>query len=134
MKQEMNEKSRKDLIAYRLKRAEETLEEAKFTASGGFYNAAINRLYYSSYYAVLAALLKDSISANSHAGVKAMFHLNYILPGKFPREIGKYYSVLMASRQSGDYEDFTYYDKDDFIRLLAMAEQLLVSIRNYVLS
>ena len=80
MKQEMDDQSRNDLIGYRLKRAAETLEEAKFTASGGFYNAAINRLYYSSYYAVLALLLKDRITANSHAGVKSMFHLHYILP------------------------------------------------------
>lgn len=132
MKQEMDDKSRMDLIAYRLKRSEETLEEAKFTASGGFYNAAINRLYYSSYYAVLALLLKDKINAGTHSGVKSMFHLNYILTGKLPREIGKYFSTLMESRQSGDYEDFSYYDEDDYTRLLSMANSIFESISNYI--
>lgn len=132
MKQNLDDKSRLDLIKYRLKRADETLEEAIFTASGGFYNAAINRLYYSSYYAVLALLLKDGITPSSHSGVKSMFHLHYILSGKLSRELGKFFSILMESRQSGDYEDFTYYDKDDFTRLLEMTRQLLDNIKNYI--
>lgn len=35
-----------DLIEYRLLRAFETLEEADYTAKGGYFNAAVNRLYY----------------------------------------------------------------------------------------
>ena len=49
--------SASDLIKYRLQRAYETLEEADYNARGSYFNAAVNRLYYSCYYAASALML-----------------------------------------------------------------------------
>ena len=38
----------------------------------GFINGAMNRLYYAAYYAVIALLLENGITAQTHAGVKQM--------------------------------------------------------------
>ena len=46
MKVTLDEDSRRDLIEYRLQRSNETLEEADYNAKGGYYNSAVNRLYY----------------------------------------------------------------------------------------
>lgn len=54
MKQELDKESIDALIRYRTERANETLLEAKILIQNGFYNAAVNRLYYACYYAVMA--------------------------------------------------------------------------------
>ncbi len=45
-----------DLIHYRLERAKETLEDAQLLIEKKRWNSAINRLYYSAFYAVIALL------------------------------------------------------------------------------
>ncbi len=46
MKQQLDDESRKALVSYRLQRALETLDEVPYLYKGGYYNTAINRLYY----------------------------------------------------------------------------------------
>ncbi len=70
MKQEMDRESIEALVKYRLQRARETLPEARTLVESGYYNAAVNRLYYACYYAVIALLAKHQISVQTHAGVK----------------------------------------------------------------
>jgi hypothetical protein len=51
----------KALVAHRLERARETLDEARLLLSAGHGNATVNRLYYACFYAVSALLLADGI-------------------------------------------------------------------------
>ena len=77
MKEKMDKESLKALIAYRIGRAYETLKEADVMKREGFYNAAINRLSYACYYAVIALLLKNDIQTQTHNGVKTMLGLHF---------------------------------------------------------
>ena len=61
MKDVFDPESKKALIDYRIERAYETLKEAKYNSDGGFYHAAVNRMYYACFYAVIALLLKYDI-------------------------------------------------------------------------
>ena len=54
----MNEFEPEDYIRYRLERAKETLLEVNSHLSNGFWNTAINRMYYACFYAVSALLPK----------------------------------------------------------------------------
>jgi uncharacterized protein (UPF0332 family) len=56
----MTEKYSDDLIIYRMSRAKETLQDAELLADGKRWNACVNRLYYSCFYAVSALLLKNN--------------------------------------------------------------------------
>lgn len=47
------------LVEYRIERAYKTMEEAALLEEKGYYNAAVNRLYYACYYATEALLLKN---------------------------------------------------------------------------
>lgn len=76
MKETLDEESRQSLMKYRLERANETIEEARLLNENGHYNTAINRLYYACFYAVQALLLKNGITATTHAGVKTMLGLH----------------------------------------------------------
>ena len=121
----LDEESREALVEYRLERAHETMKEAALLAEKEYFNAAVNRLYYACYYATEALLLKHKIEAKSHAGVKAMLGLHFVSKGLIPIPIGKILSTLYEKRQSGDYDDFIYCDKE-------MTEDLTVQAQTFI--
>ena len=46
MKEQLNRETIEALAAYRFQRAEETLKEIPYLKQQGYYNTAVNRLYY----------------------------------------------------------------------------------------
>jgi uncharacterized protein (UPF0332 family) len=94
-----------DLIKYRLERAKETLEDAQLLIEGERWNSAINRLYYSAFYAVIALLLSHNHKTTTHNGVKSIFSEHFIKKNVISHEFGKRYSQLYTWRQKGDYAD-----------------------------
>lgn len=121
----LDDESRKALVEYRLERAYATMQEAAVMTEKEFYNAAVNRLYYACYYATEALLLKHKIEAKSHAGVKAMLGLHFVSKGLVPISIGKILSTLYEKRQSGDYDDFIYCDKE-------MTDDLTIQAQTFI--
>ncbi len=128
MKEQMDENSKKELIAYRIQRAYETLKEAKVMQRESFYNAAVNRLYYACYYATVALLLKHNIQTQTHNGVKTMLGLHFVATGKLPIKVGKTFGTLFEKRHSGDYDDFAYCDAELVDSLYPQAEVFIDKI------
>ena len=112
MKTQLDDKSRKDLVEYRLNRSKEALNEVDYLIEGHYFNAAISRLYYACYYAVVALLVANHIETLTHAGVKSLFALNFIKPGKIDKELAKTFFQLFDLRHNNDYEDFRFCDQD----------------------
>ncbi len=110
-----------DYINYRFKRSEESFEEALIMIENKKWNAAVSRLYYSCYYAVIALLLKSDIEARSHSGVRTKFSDTFIKTGDIDVKFGKLFSHLADYRQKGDYGDL--YDFDDKI-VLPLVDQV----------
>lgn len=117
MKSELTLEDRKNLIEYRLSRASETLVEAQYNADGGYFNTAVNRLYYAAYYAASSLMLANGLTSTSHAGIKTMLSLHFVRPGILDIEYGRTFMTLFESRQSGDYEDFVYCDQKLYNKL-----------------
>ncbi len=130
MKETLDEQSRLGLMHYRIERADEALEEAAIMSESGHYNAAVNRLYHASFYAVQALLLKHHITATTHAGVKAMLGLHFISKGVISIEHGKTFNTLFEKRHSSDYEAFAYCDKTLVDDLTPMAESFILKIKD----
>lgn len=128
MKQQLDENNISALIAYRLQRAHETLDEVPYHAKHEFYNTAVNRLYYACYYAVVALLVKYRIEATSHAGVKQMLGLHFVLTGKLSREQNRYFSILFERRHSSDYNDFAYSTAEEIAELQPKANAFIAAI------
>ncbi|MDE5869607.1 MAG: HEPN domain-containing protein [Muribaculaceae bacterium] len=117
-----------DLINYRLQRAQETLDEADYNAKGEYYNAAVNRLYYACYYAASALMVANHLEASSHKGIKSMLGLKFIKTGRLDLRYGRIYQQLFENRQSGDYEDFVYCDKELYDILRPQAEEFVITV------
>ena len=132
MKQQLTEQERFDLMIYRLQRAHETMKEALVMSRESFYNAAVNRLYYACYYAAIALLIKNEIQPQTHNGVKTMLGLHFLSKGKLSREHGNTFNTLFEKRESGDYDDFIYNDKETIDELYPQAEAFIQAIEELI--
>lgn len=112
MKESLTQEEIDGLVKYRRQRSVETMQEAKLMLDQGYLNGAVNRLYYACYYMVVALLLKNNISAQTHAGVKQMFGLHFVANQKLSRKTGSTFALLFEKRHSSDYDDFVYYDSE----------------------
>jgi uncharacterized protein (UPF0332 family) len=125
----MNEFQQEDFIRYRLERADETLLEVESHLSNGFWNTAINRMYYACFYAVSALLVKNNVEVNSHAGVRQQFGQHYVKSGIIDRDLGKHFTELFEKRNRGDYNDFIDYNENEARELLPKTIELLQLIK-----
>ena len=126
----MNKQDRPDLVEYRIAKARETFNEVSLHIENELWSTAVNRLYYACYYAVIALLISKEIKATTHSGVRQTFGLHFVKTGKIEKELGKFYSDIFDMRQSGDYEDYVEFTKDDVLDLLTPADNLIISIEN----
>ena len=120
--------SNEELVKYRYSRAKETLDEAILLARENHWNAVANRLYYACFYLVSALLIKDSLSFDSHRGVKTEFHRSFVKPGEISMNSGKLYSRLFNLRQEGDYADFKRFEKDDIEPFITDVKEFFLEI------
>jgi len=130
----MKRDDRKDLIAYRLSKAKDTLVEVELLINNNLWNTAVNRLYYACYYAIKALLIDKGIKAETHNGVRQMFGLHFIKTGIIEKELGKFYSDVFDMRQTGDYEDFIDFGKEDVMDLIEPANNLINKIESLLLN
>ena len=116
----MNQKN--ELLIYRRKRAQETLQDAKILYRENSLYSAVNRIYYSLFYEVSALLAAFDLASAKHSGVRAIFNEHFVKTGKVSVETGKFYSVMFDFRQKSDYGDFVHFEHDKVPEWIAKAE------------
>ena len=121
-----------DYINYRFQRAIESFEEAMILADNKRWNAVVNRLYYSCFYAVIALLLKNNIETQTHDGARTQFGLCFVKTGKVDKIYGKLFSKLFDYRQKGDYGDLYDYDETMVFPLISQVKEFLNEIEKIV--
>ena len=104
------------------------LKEIPYLKQQGYYNTAVNRLYYACYYAAVALLIKHEINPGTHAGVKQMIGLHFVATGRMSRELGRCFSLLFERRHSSDYDDFAYSSEEEIDELLPKATDFIEAI------
>jgi uncharacterized protein (UPF0332 family) len=57
-----------------------------------------------------------------------MFGLHFIKTGLIEKDLGKFYSDIFDMRQTGDYEDYIDFTKEDVLDLLEPANNLINEI------
>ena len=124
--------SKYDLIKYRLFRSKDTFDDAKILAEKKKWNSTINRLYYASYYAVMALLLNADLNPTTHNGAKSNFTEHFIKTGKIDKEYGKIYSQLFTWRQKGDYDDMFDFSEEKVIPYFEPVSKFIALIEEMV--
>lgn len=95
MKQELDDNTRAAVVEYRVEKSKETLREVEYLIDGGFYSSAVSRLYYACYYAVVALLVANKISTQSHAGIKTMLSYHFVRTNRLDKQLAKTFFELL---------------------------------------
>jgi uncharacterized protein (UPF0332 family) len=79
---------------------------------------------------VIALLADKDIYAQTHSGVRQMFGLHFVKSGLIDKELGKFYTDIFDMRQTGDYDDYIDFKKEDVLDLLGPANELISKIES----
>ncbi len=123
----MTEES-KELVLYRLRKARETLKDARILADARRWNPCVNRLYYACFYAVSAVLIQEDLSSSKHAGIRSLFNQHFVKTGKVAKEKAQVFNDLFERRQEGDYMDFVSFEESQVKPWIPEAEAFVENI------
>jgi uncharacterized protein (UPF0332 family) len=101
----MNEEI-KALARYRIEKAEEAFKEGELLLEKCALSGAVNRFYYSAFYAARALLATKGVDSSKHKGVISLFDEHFVKTGLLDREISKTLSRSFQKRLKTDYADF----------------------------
>ena len=124
----MTDEERNAIVLYRMENARRTLNEIADHCERGYWNTAINRMYYACFYAASALLVANKIVVKSHEGVRQMLGKHFVLTGQLSVGMGKFYTLIFNKRSSGDYEDFINHDQKTVDELYPYALTFINSI------
>lgn len=105
------------LARYRLQRANEAFEGASTSASAGSWNGALNRLYYTAYYAARALLATRGIDSGRHSAAISLFQLHFVKSGVIQTDLARVLPKAFELRQEADYSDYEQANEDDVSQL-----------------
>lgn len=123
------------LFLYRLKQAEETLQDAEKMLEGDFSPRSItNRAYYSMFYVVLALFLKTdvNIKTSKHIGIISLFDKEFILTKKIDKFYSKILHQIFNIRQKSDYKELAELSADDAAEAVKKAEEFFEEIKRVI--
>jgi uncharacterized protein (UPF0332 family) len=66
----MSPQEKQELVNYRIIKSRQTFKEVDILIPNELWNTAVNRLYYSCFYAVVALLAEHDIDTQSHSGAR----------------------------------------------------------------
>lgn len=123
------------LMNYRLKQAEETLQEAKKMLDSDFSpRTIINRAYYSMFYAVLALFLKtgQNIKTSKHKGVISLFDKEFIKSGKIDKHFSEIFHNTFNARLECDYKELVEMSLDDAVSCVTQATDFVNAAKTLI--
>lgn len=127
-KRTLTDEQRRDIVRYRMENAQKMLSEVESHRENGFYNTAVNRMYYACYYAATAMLISMGIEVKSHDGVRLNLGKYVVMEGRLSPDLGRFYSRLFSKRSTGDYDDFINHTLTTVDELLPQARQLIFTL------
>jgi uncharacterized protein (UPF0332 family) len=89
---------------------------------------AVNRLYYSCFYAVTALLLKSGKQFARHSAVMSEFNRTYVKTGKVNVAWSKFYQKLFDDRQESDYIPTATFEHSDILQRIEQAASFTKTI------
>ena len=122
----------KELIKGYLEKAERKLKVAEKLLRSDDYEDAVSRAYYAVFHAAQALLLTEGERAETHKGVVTLFGLLFVKTGKFKKDLGKYLANLKDERESGDYEIFSYIDRETAETAIEEAKEFVRETQGYL--
>ena len=110
-------------------RAKRRLDAAYHLFKDGFYEDAVNRAYYSMYFAAKALLLKKDITVKTHKGLLSKFGLEFVNEGVVEEYYGRALRIAEELREEADYSISREISKEEAESVVEDAEKFLERIK-----
>jgi len=123
------EKDKQILINHRIRQAQEALVEISVLIENKFLGLAVNRIYYSIFYAISAVSIKDGFTTSKHKKLLGWFNKNYISNGILPREFGKMIYAAYENREKSDYDFLFEITKEEIKKYFELAKEFVSEIK-----
>ena len=123
------------LFTYRLREADETLDESTRMIQEGFSSrSAVNRAYYAMFYAVLALLIRFDVEhkTSKHSGIISIFDREFFLAGRIESRYSKMLHNLFDMRQKADYKEMVELTSDDATKAVEQAQEFVAAIKGLI--
>lgn len=124
----------RELVKYRIEQAEESLEAARLLHEKALERPSLNRAYYAMFYAVLALLATRKRETSKHSGAIALFDLEYVKPGIFPKDFSKWLHEAFDLRQRSDYSSQFQIAAEEVESILQNATSFVVKVKELVVT
>ena len=105
------------MIRYRIKEAEETIEDVRLLIENDRLRAAVNRIYYGMFYSLLALGLAHGFETSKHHQLIGWFNLTFIHGKKIEPEYGKMINKAYNRRTKGDYDIYVSFDREIVVEM-----------------
>ena len=116
------------------RRACESLNATEVLMREGCQADAVSRAYYAIMHAAKAALFVHGVAATSHAGVKRMFGLHLVHPGRIEPLWSDHLVEGSDERLAADYDVFISYSEEETRRECERAREFLERMRQYLIA
>lgn len=123
---------KEDLIDYRLKRAESTLEEAELAFKNNKLTLTENRIYYAIFYSVSALALRYNFETSKHSTLKGWFNQSLIKTKEIDVTFGKTYARAYEKRQKADYDDYAAFKMKEVLLDLENGKKFVNRIKTFM--
>lgn len=123
---------REALIQYRLAEAKDTQSDVELLISHDRFRAAINRIYYSMFYSLLALGAKYEFATSKHAQLIGWFNKNFILTGLIDTKYGKIINKAFNRRTKGDYDSFVEFDSETIEEMYEEMKEFNTTIERFI--
>ena len=130
----LKSEERSSIVAYRLEKANSTIQQVKDVGNLGYWSLAANRLYYAVYYGCVALLIHNGIEASTHRGVIRMICDKFVRTGVLTPDDSKLIGRLFTMRQTGDYDDLYDWEESDVMPLIPKAEEFVTRVSHIIQS
>jgi uncharacterized protein (UPF0332 family) len=129
----LNEEEKKILIRHKLSKSRGTEREARLLLDNNMLSAAVNRIYYSMYYALSALALKYGFRSSKHGRLIGWFNKTFVKEKVVEIRYAKILTIAFEKRMDGDYEDFIEFDVSEVANMLTELNDFLHRIENLII-
>jgi uncharacterized protein (UPF0332 family) len=112
--------------------AKTRLKAAKLLFEKGMLEDAVNRAYYTFFYAAKAMLNALGFDAKTHSGLISEFGLRIIKTNMLGKELAQYFRRAFEMRESSDYEIGIIFSEDEVQTLIKNAEDFLKKAQEFI--
>lgn len=130
----LRDEDRNALIAYRIEKAKEAIEDVQFLLDNNKLNLAINRIYYGMFYSLTALALKYKFNTSKHLPLIGWFNKNFVKENIVDLKYGQIIHRAYDKRSKGDYGDYIKFSKDEVLELFQEMKDFIERIEKLIRS